>query len=393
MTWTIIHIADLLLWTFMAGSVAYVFVFAMLSTLPGRGRAGGNAAPPPAAERENTFLILFPAYGEDSVIVRSVATFLRQDYPSEKFRVAVISDHMRDDTNESLAALPVTLLRPSFTASTKAKSLQHAADACGDGYDYAVILDADNIVRPDFLRLLNTACNRGYRAIQCHRCAKNSDNDIAVLDGISEEINNSIFRRGHNAVGLSSALIGSGMCFDYSWFRANVNRLSTAGEDKELEALLLRQRIFIKYEAGIHVFDEKVSSKDNFQKQRKRWMTAQVQSLLSMIPHLPAALAEGNADYIDKTVQQMLIPRSILIVAVTFFAVLTLAAVPVWSAKWWVLLAMLAIALLTAMPGELRSRKTLARTAAMPALVWKMLMNIKGIDRNDKTFTHTKHDK
>lgn len=384
----------------MAGSVVYVFVFAMLSALPTRQRAAKKStdaaagdAETSAAERENTFLVLYPAYGEDRVIIRSVETFLKQDYPSAKYRVAVISDHMRDDTNDRLSSLPVTLLRPSFESSTKAKSLRYAIDVCGTSYDYAVILDADNIVRPDFLRLLNTTCNRGYRAIQCHRCAKNSDNDIAVLDGISEEINNSIFRRGHNAVGLSSALIGSGMCFSYGWFRENVHRLSTAGEDKELEALLLRQRIFIKYESGIHVFDEKVSSKDNFQKQRKRWMTAQVQSLLSMLPHLPAALAKGNVDYIDKTVQQMLIPRSILIVAVTFFAVLTLAAVPVWSAKWWVLLAMLAIALLTALPGELRSRKTLARTAAIPALVWKMLMNIKGIDRNDKTFIHTKHDK
>ncbi len=384
----------------MAGSVVYVFVFAMLSALPTRRRAAKKSADAAAmsaetsaAERENTFLILYPAYGEDRVIIRSVETFLKQDYPSTKFRVAVISDHMRDDTNDRLSSLPVTLLRPSFESSTKAKSLRYAIDACGAGYDYAVILDADNIVSPDFLRRLNTACNRGYRAIQCHRCAKNSDNDIAVLDGISEEINNSIFRKAHNAIGLSSALIGSGMCFSYNWFRDNVRCLSTAGEDKELEALLLRQHIFIKYEAGIHVFDEKVSSKDNFQKQRRRWMTAQVQSLLSMLPHLPAAVAEGNVDFIDKTVQQMLIPRSILIAALTFFAVLTLVAVPVWSAKWWVLLAMLAVALLTAMPGELRSRKIVGRMTAMPHLVWKMLVNIKGIDRHDKTFSHTKHDK
>ena len=104
------------------------------------------------------------------------------------------------------------------------------------------------------------------------------------------------------------------MCFRYKWFKKNVYKLSTAGEDRELEALLLRQRIHIHYEPDIHVYDEKVSNKDNFQKQRLRWMTAQIQSLFSLLPYLPQALMEGNIDYIDKTFQQALIPRSMLVV-------------------------------------------------------------------------------
>ena len=42
---------------------------------------------------------------------------------------------------------------------------------------------------------------------------------------------------------LSAGLSGSGMAFDAHWFRQNVAHLQTAGEDKELEALLLQQRI------------------------------------------------------------------------------------------------------------------------------------------------------
>ena len=94
---------------------------------------------------------------------------------------------------------------------------------------------------------------------------------------ISEEINNTIFRKAHNAIGMSSALIGSGMCFDFAWFKENVSKLSTAVEDRELEALLMRQGIFIKYEEDIDVLDEKVSNKDNFQRQRLRWMPESVQ--------------------------------------------------------------------------------------------------------------------
>ena len=37
------------------------------------------------------------------------------------------------------------------------------------------------------------------------------------------------------------------MALDNDWFRYNVKALQTAGEDKELEMLLLKDRIYIEY--------------------------------------------------------------------------------------------------------------------------------------------------
>ena len=85
-----------------------------------------------------------------------------------------------------------------------------------------------------------------------------------------EEVNNSIFRRGHVRLGLSSALIGSGMVFNYQWFHDNVKYLSTAGEDKELEVLLLKQRIFIEFLDEVYVYDEKTQEEKGFYTQRRR---------------------------------------------------------------------------------------------------------------------------
>lgn len=390
MTWTIIHIIDIALWLFMAVSVAYVLFFAIASKCRNSKKPAENTGD---KDRLSTFLVLYPAYNEDNVITASVATFLNQDYPTDKYHVAVISDHMSDDTNGILSSMPITLHRPVFENSSKAKALQFAITNNDRKYDFVVILDADNIVENDFLSRLNTVCQKGYSAIQCHRLAKNSNNDIAVLDGLSEEINNTLFRKAHNNIGLSSALIGSGMCFDYDWFESNVYSLSTAGEDKELEALLLIQGIYIKYEETIAVFDEKVTNKDNFQQQRRRWMTAQIQCFLNMLHHLPSAIKHGNIDYIDKTIQQTLIPRSILMAALPFFAILSFVIVPVWSLKWWILLALLAVSIIMAIPKSQRSGTTLRKAAAMPHLVWKMLANIRHIDKNDTTFTHTKHDR
>lgn len=397
MIWIIIHIVEILLWILLAVSGAYILFFALVSMLWKKpvsplsayleGQIRSLREP-----QQYTFLILYPAYNEDRVIVNSVHTFLGQYYPYKGFHVAVISDHMQPETNEKLAQLPITLLQPVFEKSSKAKAMQYAMDQIKENYDYVVILDADNVVNSDFLQQLNEVCSKGYKAIQCHRCAKNSNNDIAVLDGVSEEINNTIFRKAHNRIGLSSALIGSGMCFSYKWFKENVYKLSTAGEDRELEALLLRQRIHIHYEPTIHVYDEKVSNKDNFQKQRLRWMTAQIQSLFSLLPHVPKALMEGNIDYIDKTFQQALIPRSMLIVLTFMLAVLITLLSREWCLKWWLLFLFICMSLYVSTPKQLRSHSVFGKILSIPTLVWKMILNILKIDRKNTDFIHTTHD-
>ena len=398
MLWQIIHIVEILLWLLLAASGAYILFFALISLLWKKPVSRlssylSNQVLSLKAEKKHTFLVLYPAYKEDRVIVTSVHKFLAQYYPYNGFHVAVISDHMQPETNDQLRQFPITLLTPIFEKSSKAKAMQYAMDQIKDEFDYVVILDADNVVNSDFLEKLNEVCAKGYKAIQCHRCAKNSNNDIAVLDGVSEEINNTIFRKAHNRIGLSSALIGSGMCFDFKWFKENVYKLSTAGEDRELEALLLMQGIYIHYEENIPVFDEKVSNKDNFQKQRLRWMTAQIQSLIRLLPYIPQAMIKGNIDYIDKTIQQALIPRSMLIVLTFTMAFLMTFLSRVWATKWWLLFLFLCLSLYVATPPKLRSHSVLGKVISIPMLVWKMILNILKIDRKNTEFIHTTHDK
>lgn len=398
MLWQIIHIVEILLWLLLAASGAYILFFALISLLWKKPISRlssylSNQVLSLKAEKKHTFLVLYPAYNEDRVIVPSVRKFLGQYYPYNSFHVAVISDHMQPETNDQLRQFPITLLTPIFEKSSKAKAMQYAMDQIKDEFDYVVILDADNVVNSDFLEKLNEVCAKGYKAIQCHRCAKNSNNDIAVLDGVSEEINNTIFRKAHNRIGLSSALIGSGMCFDFKWFKENVYKLSTAGEDRELEALLLMQGIYIHYEESIPVFDEKVSNKDNFQKQRLRWMTAQIQSLFRMLPYIPQAILTGNIDFIDKTIQQALIPRSMLIVLTFTMAFFMTFLSRVWSTKWWLLFLFICLSLYIATPRQLRRHSVFGKLLSLPMLVWKMLLNILKIDHKNTDFIHTTHDK
>ena len=155
MIWLILHIVEILLWLLLAASGAYILFFALVSMLwkkpvsPLSAYLEGQLRSMREA-RQNNFLVLYPAYNEDRVIVNSVQTFLGQYYPYKGFHVVVISDHMQPETNEQLAKLPITLLQPIFEKSSKAKAMQYALQQVKGDYDYVVILDADNVVEADF---------------------------------------------------------------------------------------------------------------------------------------------------------------------------------------------------------------------------------------------------
>ena len=385
------RLADLLLFLLSAFSVTYIFFFAVISLFQKRRHSRSSTPSSMPAPPRHRFLVLYPAYAEDAVILTSVRTFLQQDYPAALYHLTVISDHMQAQTNESLRALPITLLTATYDHSSKAKALKMAMRESASDFDFVVILDADNEVRPDFLSCLSARIQDDGRAYQCHRTAKNAENDIAALDGLSEEINNTLFRRAHNTIGLPSALIGSGICFPYRWFSTHVSRLSSAGEDRELEAMLLEEGIYTEYVEDIPVYDQKVSSASNFQRQRLRWMTAQAQQLASMGRRLPHAVRTRNFAFIDKTLQQAVIPRAMLVVVLAFMALLTALVSVSLSAKWWVLLALLVVSLLIAVPSRLRRLSLLRAGRRLPLLALRMIANVFHLRPRSNEFIHTQH--
>ena len=124
MLWTAIHILEILIWLLLAASGAYILFFALVSLLWKKPVSRLSAMLSDQIrnlrkDKHYRYLVLYPAYNEDSVIVNSVHTFLGQYYPYDGFRVAVISDHMQPETNERLGQLPIALLQPIFEKSSK----------------------------------------------------------------------------------------------------------------------------------------------------------------------------------------------------------------------------------------------------------------------------------
>ena len=379
----VLYIFEYICWILASIAVAYPLIYSLASL-------GTRKSYYPTANKQHKFAILFPAYKEDRVILPVVESFLQQHYPQELYKVIVISDHMQETTNERLAQLPITLLKANYENSSKAKALNFAMDHFGrDEFDAVVILDADNIVDTNFLLEINKVFDAGVQAIQAHRTAKNRNTDIAVLDGLSEEVNNSIFRRGHVRLGISSALIGSGMIFNYQWFHDNVKHLVTTGEDKELEVLLLKQRIFIEFLDEVYVYDEKTQGEKGFYNQRRRWLATQFAQWGRVFKDLPQAIFSGNIDYSDKLIQWVLPPRLILFGGIIVMgSIMQIIDWPL-ALKWWALFLIMGVTLCLAIPDKLVDDRFKKSINKLPLLFIMMVVNLFRMKGMNKKFVNT----
>ena len=343
--WIILYIIDWLLFLPVAGTVLYLGVFSIASLF-------SRESVLSTAKTQNRFAIIIPSHKQDNVVEQTVISILSQDYPQRMFDVVVVSDHQSEITNMRLAQYPITLLTPNFEESTKAKSLQYAILNLPEFkiYDIALILDADNIVEQDFLSKINDAFETAAtKAIQMHRVSRNRDTKAALLESIFEEINNAIFRRGHINVGLSSALAGSGIAYDFAWFKTNIMKARTAGEDKEMEALLLRQEIFIDYFDDIYVYGEKKRTTAKMNQQHGRWAKEQFHNFIRNIKFLPGAIFRKQYDLADKIIQWMLVPRTTMMAIIFIMSIVLPFIYMTLVVKWWVLgaLALFVFALAT----------------------------------------------
>ena len=276
----------------------YIFVFAAAGLLY-------RQPPYPKSPAKRKIAVLIPGYKEDEVILEVAQDALMQDYPSEWYDVIIVADSFRPNTIELLNKLPIKVIEVRFEKSTKSKALNKAMEQLTVSYDIAVVLDADNLMAKDFLSKVNATFEKDYMAVQGHRAAKNVDTNLAILDAVSEEINNQIFRKGHRVMGLSSAIIGSGMAFRYDYFKNLMTTVTAVGGfDKEIELKMLKNRFKIEYLDDALVYDEKVQKAEVFSNQRRRWLSAQLHyfrqdfgsSLIALISH-------GNIDYFDKAMQ------------------------------------------------------------------------------------------
>ncbi|MHA4808130.1 glycosyltransferase family 2 protein [Flavitalea flava] len=388
----LVHIFFLLLFVYLLSTMAYLFGLAAAGRF---GKLKKYTAYPEKAK----IAVIIPSYKEDNIILDTARQALNQVYPSGHYSVTVIADKLRPETVAQLKAIPVNVVEVVFEKSMKAKSLHAAFNQLPSGYyDLAMILDADNVMSPDALEKVNHAWRSGWKVIQCHRTAKNKNTPVAILDALSEEINNTIFRKGQRVCGLSCALIGSGMAFDYDLLKgifALPQIQDNPGEDREVDIQLVKNGIVVEYVEDAYIFDEKVQRKEVFEKQRTRWLATQVDHLKRFL----SSDMRGHFTekfYLHKVFQCLFLPRLLLMLLFGLLLVVcgldillhTNILAPSWP--WWTgVVGLYFLTLALAIPPVFYNLGTLKALLKIPVLMLSMMKALLGIKKNKTGFLHT----
>lgn len=381
----IVDVIELALLILLGLSVVYVAAFSFAGLFYRKPKAGHN-------NKKNKFLILIPSYKEDSVIYDVALNTTKVDYPDAYRDIVVIADWLKPETVEKLRTLPIEVNEVNWEKSSKIKSINATLANIDDNkYDYVLILDADNLIAPDALAKFNDEFNKGARAIQGHRTARNKNTSMAVLDALSEEINNHIFRKGHRALGFSSALIGSGMAFEFKLYKDMNRDIDSYGEDKELEFKLLKERIKISYLSDADILDEKVAKGEVFSNQRSRWLANQLNFAIGHGKALGGALLSFNCDLADKIIQHFVAPRVILLGVVTILTALALLFGTMYHMYWLYMWGVLLIALALGVPRKMYSLQTLKALLYLPVSFFLLGVSIVKMRQASKGFVHTEH--
>ena len=389
---TIFNIIFIIIFVYLAINVLYLFVLALAGRLYSPKKYSANPA-------KKKIAILMPSYKEDHIVINSARRAREHDYPASDFDVFVAADQLKAETIRQLRAIPVNVKEVKFELSSKARSLNALLNSIPESaYDIAIILDSDNVMLPGCLEQVNDAFQKGYRAVQTHRTAKNTNSTVAILDGLSEEINNHLFRRGQRALGFSSNTIGSGMAFEFKKLKEIYNKPGILGNpacDREVDFEIMKAEINIEFIEDAWVLDEKVSNKAVYERQRTRWQESQIIHLRLFFDK-KQGLIPKTKEYWNKLFTNLIPSR--LLFLFSFFVVFILfllqylfkisfIAPQLWY--WIVLFIMYLSVFFVSIPGKFYSKKTLGAVLQIPVLMFLMVKALFKMKVSRKEFLHT----
>ena len=220
------------------------------------------------------FAIIIPAYNEELLIGRLIKSLLEINYDASLRQIIVVADNCTDRTGEISAKYPVQVLkREDRTRIGKGYALNWAFEKIRlDEYDAVLIIDADNTVNIEILQELNRLLNNGELVIQCcNNVGNREDSWITELLYVSRTVSNKLYHYSKYKLGLSSYLMGNGICLKKEIIKSIGWKAFTQGEDWEYTAELIKNKIKIAFAVKAKVFHQESQNLKQARSQRIRW--------------------------------------------------------------------------------------------------------------------------
>lgn len=125
---------------------------------------------------KSTFALIVCAHNEQQVIAKLVENLKQLNYSDKLYDIFVVADNCVDKTAEAARnAGAIVYERFSETGKGKGFAMEwmfHRLFGLERQYDAVCVFDADNLVHPDFLKIMNNHLCSGERLIQGYMDSK-----------------------------------------------------------------------------------------------------------------------------------------------------------------------------------------------------------------------------
>lgn len=335
---------------------------------------------------EMRFAVFVPGHNEERVIGNLIDSLKLQDYPQELFDIHVVADNCTDHTAD-VARMHGAVVHERTDDEKRGKgfaiewmieqltwSKQH--------YDAIVMFDADNLVDPAFLAIMNDKLCSGSKVIQGYLGVKNPfDTWISVSLAITYWFDNRMWQKARQNLGISCALGGTGLCIDYALLQDIGWNATGLTEDLEFGVRCVARGIIPQWAHDAKVYDEKPTGFTASFRQRLRWQQGHFQCAKEyMIPLMKQGIARRNLAKFDMAVYLFQPMRSLILflaAMLMFFLQYTMpkqVALHTWSlvpTNVWILLnALLFLQMPMAMLLERMNWRAYFGLAVLPFFLW-----------------------
>lgn len=245
----------------------------------------------PPAKKKHTYAFVIAAHNEEPVIANLVKSILTQEYDGE-IKCFVVADNCTDSTAKlAREAGAIAWERNDLVRKGKSWALDYAfsriLDEYGDHFEGFFVMDADNIISPTYVDVMNDTFDQGYLVCTSYRNSKNFDSSwVSSAYAIWFLREARFLNNARMILGTSCAISGSGWLVSTSVVRGMHGwRFHTLTEDIQFSTFCCAHGIQIGF-APAEFFDEQPVTFKASWVQRMRWTKGFYQVFFSYVGNL-----------------------------------------------------------------------------------------------------------
>ena len=244
----------------------------------------------PKAKRLHKYGIVIAARNEENVIGQLLDSIKQQDYEGE-VTVFVVADNCTDST--AITAREhgaICYERFDGLHRTKGYAMEFLFDNIkkdyGDVFEAFIMLDADNLLKSDYISRMNDAYDAGEKIVTSYRNTKNLGNSfIAASYAFHWMRTCRCENRAKSLIHTSCRIQGTGFLFDKALVE-NGWVHTTLTEDRSFCVDAVARGYRISYQDAAEFYDEQPESLSVAFRQRTRWAKGHLQAFTQLGPKL-----------------------------------------------------------------------------------------------------------